>query len=212
MALGAGLTVVSTRAVAEPVQGIDPHDRNDRRDRERENPDDGQDLTPGAARRLDRAAPTLQERLREQVRLLGGRRALDGPPVLVDECVCIQAEVARVGAQVPLDIGPGGQDVPVLVLEGLQVLPPDLGLALGGVDVPVQARTGASQHLADLESSIVSPSHRGHILAVAGANAFTACGNQSRGALTDSSAGSAPASSGSDSSSPAPPPWRASVR
>src|SRR5215203_6937439 len=154
------LALIGPGATPEPIQGVDPHHGHHRGHRDHENRENAEDLPPRATIRRDRPAAALQEGLGEKVGLLRGRRTLDRPPELVDEGVGVEAEVVRVRTEKALGVGRPWEDVPFLVLERLQVFPPDLGLMLDGVDVLAQARTSAAQHLADLETTFVSDDHR----------------------------------------------------
>ena len=62
--------------------------------------------------------------------------------VLVHVQLAVETEVLRVGAQEALDVGLGGQNVELLLLQRAQILPPDLGRKLGlrEVEAPTHAR------------------------------------------------------------------------
>src|SRR5215208_941995 len=161
MSLGVlALALLGPGATPEPIQGVDPDHGHHRCHGDHENRENAEDLPPGATVRWDRPAPPLQEGLGEKVGPLSGRRTLDRPPELVDQGVGVEAEVVRVGTEKALGVGRPWEDVPLLVLERLQVFPPDLRLTLDRVDVLAQARTSAAQHLADLEPTFVSDDHR----------------------------------------------------
>jgi hypothetical protein len=71
--------------------------------------------------------------------------------VLIDIELAVEAQVLRVRAQEAFDVGLARKDVELLVLEGSEVLGPNLGrlLDLGKIEALAQARL--TEAVADLE-------------------------------------------------------------
>src|SRR3954452_11776168 len=181
-------------AAPEPVQGISANQCEDGNHGQEEDAEYRQPLPPRSTLRRRRPSTALEQWLREEIRLLGRRGALDAPPVLVDEGVRDGAQVIPVGAEVPLDVGRARRGALLLVLEGTQVLGPDLRVALGGADVYLQPVAAALQHLADREALAFVPGHHGGAYSRRrGADAFWGGGGISRAVSSRTRARPAPA-------------------
>ena len=83
--------------------------------------------------------------------------ARDEPGVeLVDVELAVEAEVLGVRAQEALDVGLGGQQLELVVLERPQVLAADLDRGLGLREIDPAAHTSLAQAVSDLEHGSLS--------------------------------------------------------
>ena len=154
---------VVVSGVAQDEHGGHPGRRDDRHDH-------GEPDRPASSRLFAQPPALLQDRLAELDRGVGPQRALNRPPILVDERVPVETQELGVGAQEPLRVRVARENLPLLVLERPQVLGPDLGPLLDRLDVDLVASARPLQHLADRQAGCLVPGgHEAYIVAVGAA-------------------------------------------
>ena len=99
-------------AVRVIVSGATQDEHGGHSDRRRDRHDHSEPDRPAASRLFAQPPALLQDRLAELDRSVGPQRALNRPPVLVDERVPVEAQELGVGAQEPLRVWVAREDLP----------------------------------------------------------------------------------------------------